>query len=92
MNDNPETTSPKRNIWVRGLFMLLMAVAFHLCEIILGVVTVIQFLITLLNDIPNARLASFGRNLGIYLRQITNFLTFAAEEIPFPFNEWPAGE
>ncbi len=92
MNDSPEMASPKRNIWMRGLFMLLMAVAFHLCEIILGVVMVVQFLITLLSDTPNARLASFGRNLGIYLRQIAAFLTFATEEMPFPFNEWPAGE
>lgn len=92
MNDNPEMASPKRSIWMRGLFMLLMAVAFHLCEVILGVVTVVQFLITLLSDTPNARLTSFGRSLGNYLRQIANFLTFAAEEIPFPFSEWPSGE
>ncbi len=92
MNDNPGMASPKRSIWMRGLFMLLMAVAFHLCEVILGVVTVVQFLITLLSDTPNARLTSFGRSLGNYLRQIANFLTFAAEEIPFPFSEWPSGE
>ncbi len=52
----------------------------------------VQFLITLLSDTPNARLASFGRSLGNYLRQIAAFLTFAAEEIPFPFSEWPSGE
>ena len=53
-------------------------------------VTVIQFLIMLLNDTPNARLVSFGRSMGRYLNQIVNFLTFVTEEIPFPFNDWPA--
>jgi hypothetical protein len=43
----------------------------------------------LLNGTPNARLVSFGRSMGRYLRQVIDFLTFAAEEIPFPFNDWP---
>jgi hypothetical protein len=30
--------------------------------------------------------------MGNYLRQITTFLTFATEDIPFPFSEWPAAE
>jgi hypothetical protein len=72
--------------------MLLMALAFHVCETVLGIVTLIQFVITLLNDTPNVRLVSFGRSMGNYLRQITNFLTFATEETPFPFSEWPGAE
>ena len=55
-------------------------------------VMVIQFVLTLLSDTPNIRLVSFGRSMGSYLRQIVNFLTFATEEMPFPFSEWPAGE
>ncbi len=82
----------KRNIWMRGLFMLLMAFAFHVCVTVLCVVAVIQFVIMLLNGTPNVRLVSFGRSMGSYLRQIVHFLTFATEEAPFPFSEWPAGE
>jgi hypothetical protein len=72
--------------------MLLMGFVLHVCGTILFVVTVIQFVIVLLNDTPNIRLVSFGRSMGSYVRQIVNFLTFATEEIPFPFSEWPAGE
>lgn len=92
MTGNSDAPGNKRNIWIRGLFMLLMAIAFHVCATVLGFVAVIQFVITLLNDTPNVRLVSFGRSLGSYLRQIVNYLTFATEEMPFPFSEWPAAE
>lgn len=91
MNDTPEVPTNPRNIWIRALFMLLMALAYQVSGTVLCIVTVIQFLIMLLNDRPNARLVSFGRSMGRYLQQIVNFLTFASEDIPFPFNDWPAG-
>jgi nucleoside recognition membrane protein YjiH len=81
----------RRNIWVRAIFMLLMVLAFHVCVTVLLFVTIIQFLIMLLNDTPNVRLMSFGRSMGSYLGQIANYLTFATEELPFPFSDWPAG-
>lgn len=92
MTENSDAPGNKRNIWIRGLFMLLMALAFHVCATVLGFVVIIQFVMTLLNDAPNARLVSFGRSMGSYLRQIADFLTFATEEMPFPFSEWPASE
>lgn len=92
MNENTETLGNKRNIWMRGLFMLLMGIAFQLCGTLLCIVTAVQFVIVLLNDTPNSRLVTFGRSMGNYLGQIVNFLTFATEEMPFPFSEWPATE
>jgi len=92
MNGFSGSTGSKRNIWVRGLFMLLMGLAFHVSGTVLGVVTVIQFVIVLVNDAPNARLLSFGRSLGIYLRQTVDYLTFVTEDMPFPFGEWPSVE
>lgn len=92
MNQNAEVPSRQRNIWIRGLFMLLMALAFQVSGTVLCIVTVIQFLMTLLNDLPNARLVYFGRSLGRYLRQIVDFLSFATEQLPFPFNDWPSGD
>ena len=91
MNDTPDIPTIKRNIWIRGLFMLLIALAYHVSGTVMLIVTVIQFVIMLLNDTPNARLVSFGLSLGRYLQQIVNFLTFATEEMPFPFSDWPSG-
>ena len=92
MTEDADAPGNKCNIWIRGLFMLLMGLAFHVCVTVLCFVTVIQFVMMLLNDAPNIRLVSFGRSMGSYLRQIVNFLAFATEEMPFPFSEWPAGE
>ncbi|MDP1681419.1 MAG: DUF4389 domain-containing protein [Burkholderiales bacterium] len=82
----------KRNIWARAFFMLLMSLALHVSVTLILVVTVIQFVMSLINDAPNTRLLSFGRSLGRYLQQIVYFLTFASEEISFPFNDWPSTE
>lgn len=88
MTENADTAN-KRNIWVRGFYMLLMTFAFQVSGTVLCVVTVIQFVLALLGT-PNDRLMAFGRSLGRYLQQITNFLTFAVEEIPFPFSDLPS--
>lgn len=90
MTENAGTN--KRNIWVRGFLMLLMVFAIHVSGTLIFAVTVIQFVMMLLNDTPNARLVALGRGLGEYLHQIVTFLTFATEEIPFPFSEWPSGD
>lgn len=92
MNENSDTPENNRNLLIRVLFVLLLALAYHVTGTVMFIVTVIQFVMMLLNDKPNARLVSFGRSLGRYLQQIANFLTFVTEEIPFPFNDCPAGE
>ncbi|MBI4937708.1 MAG: DUF4389 domain-containing protein [Nitrosomonadales bacterium] len=91
MNDTPDLSATRRNIWLRALFMLLMALAYHVASTVLWFVTIIQFLIALMNDKPNDRLVSFGRSIGRYLQQLANYLTFATEAIPFPFSDWPTG-
>ena len=92
MNEDSDTTTNKRNIWLRGLFMLLMALVYHVTGTVMFIVAFIQFVMVSLSDTPNARLVSFGRSLGRYLQQIGYFLTFANEEMPFPFDDWPAGD
>lgn len=92
MNQQSTTAASKRQIWLRGVFMVLMALIFQLCGTLLFVIAVLQFIIALVNAEPNARLLSFGRSLGIYLQQIAHYLTFATEEIPFPFSDWPSTE
>jgi nucleoside recognition membrane protein YjiH len=91
MNENPDVPAGNRNIWVRGLFMLLMALVLHVSGTVMFVISIVQFAIMLMNGTPNERLVSFGRSLGRYFRQIVNFMTFATEEMPFPFSNWPAG-
>ena len=87
----PAITSGKRNISVRGLLMLLMAIAFHISGMLLALAAIVQFVLAVLSDGPNARLLAFGRSLGRYLGQIADFVSFATEDVPFPFGDWPSG-
>lgn len=90
MSNSDSTASKPRSIWLRGLQMLLMALAFQLSATLLGLTAFAQFLFVLLDDGPNARLGNLGRGLGRYLRQIADFVSFGTEVPPFPFSDWPA--
>lgn len=92
MNNNDYPLKSPRNILIRGLYMLLLSFAYQLTGTLVFIVAVIQFLITLLTGTPNVYLLAFGRSLGRYLQQIVEFLTFATEQMPFPFNAWPSGD
>ncbi len=92
MTQDANAPGNTRSTWVRGLLMLIMALAYHVATTVLFFVAIIQFVIALAADSPNARLTAFGRSLGSYLRQIVNFLTFVTEDLPFPFSDWPSGE
>ena len=92
MNENDITPTNKTNLLIRVLFMVLMALAYYVTGTVIFIVMVIQLVMVLLTDAPNDRLVLLGRSLGSYMQQIVNFLTFATEEKPFPFNDWPAGD
>ena len=92
MSDEQSTAGEKRSLWVRVLLMLLMGLAFHIAVTILGAVALVQLLFAAISDGPNERLQHFGRGLGQYLRQITDFVSFASEELPFPFSDWPSDD
>ncbi len=89
-DDNVTPDSGKRQLWVRLIYMLIIALLWHVAEAVLGVVAIIQFIIALAQNKPNERLVAFGRSLARYLQQMAAFLTFASEEIPFPFSDWPS--
>ena len=84
-----ENNKDYRNIWIRGIYMILMFFALHLSISIVFIITIIQFIIMLMNEKLNDRLSLLGKDLGQYIQQVINFLTFASEVKPFPFNDWP---
>jgi ubiquinone/menaquinone biosynthesis C-methylase UbiE len=79
----------RRGIWLRLGFMIIFGVAFSLAELVTLAVIVFQFFTSLITRETNDRLARLGRNLARYLQQITLYMTFASEDMPFPFAPWP---
>lgn len=100
----PETVKPetvpttetarasKRPIWMRGLFMLLLMVAFGFAQGLLWLLAVVQFLWLLFADEPNGFLIRFGKSLSLWLAQTVQFVTCASEEKPFPWSAWPPAD
>ena len=91
MSEIPATEGGKRGTVARGLLMILLAITFQITGTLLAVAAIVQFVLALVNDAPNAGLIALGRGLGLYLGQIADFVTFASEEAPFPFSAWPTG-
>ena len=90
MNATPDALPAPRKLWQRVLLMLLLMLAFQLSASVLFFAAVLQLIFVLATGQHNLRLAGFGRSLGRYLGQIAGFETFATEDLPFPFSDWPS--
>ncbi len=76
------------NIWVRLLNMIIIAVLMSMASTLLGVMTIAQFLIMLLNDRkPNAQLAEMGTTMGVWMAKAARYQTGASEVKPWPWTE-----
>jgi len=78
-----------KSIWMRILYMLLFVLAYTAAEFVLGVVVLVQIIITLFTGSNNENLKNFGKQISLYVYDILCFLTFNTEEMPFPFTTWP---
>ncbi|MDB5931215.1 MAG: putative lipase [Polaromonas sp.] len=92
MSDGQLHLPPPRKLWVRALLMILLAAAFQLAASVLLFVAVVQLVLAVSADTPNARLQALGCSLGRYLAQVAAFESFASEELPFPFSAWPPAD
>jgi len=87
---NGEQIEPDKpdNMLLRLLYMVLIAVMISVAQTVLGVATVVQFIVMLVNNNePNARLADFGTDLGIWIAKAARFQTAASNVKPWPWTE-----
>ena len=78
----------RENLLIRLVHIILIAIMVSLAQTILGAVTIIQFIVMLLNrGAPNERLADFGTDLGIWLAKAVRYQTAASKVKPWPWSE-----
>lgn len=82
----------RESLVVRIFWMLIFVLAWHVAEIVLAVVVVLQLCCRLLQGVPNVDLLRFGDGLSQYLAQIGRFGSFNSEEKPWPFADWPTSD
>ncbi len=80
------------DFWLRLLYILLFALAWQVCELLLLVVVIVQIGFRLFQGEANVRVAGLGNSLSQYAWQIGRYVSGASEQKPWPFMEWPAAE
>ncbi len=88
MSDEINENLKKISTWKRIFFMLIFAVIIGLVRILLWAVILLQVASTLLTGSCNSNILTFGKNLSVYLYHILLFMTFAGDQLPFPFSNW----
>lgn len=102
MEPSEQTTNPASEprkstfgdtaVWMRGLYMLLLAFAFGVAQTLLCVTAIAQFLWLLFAGEANGQLTKFGSSLSQWLADTARFLTCASDVKPFPWAPWPPAQ
>ena len=71
--------------------MVLFFALWSITRLVVLAVVILQILFLLLSGARNERLAGFGASLAVYSYELVAYLTFASEDQPFPFSDWPDG-
>ena len=79
---------PDQGLLMRLIFIIIIWFMLSIASTVLGVLTVIQFILMLLSGgKPNERLADFGTDLGIWIAKAARFQTAASDVKPWPWTE-----
>ncbi len=84
----PSTPADYESLWMRLIWMILIAVMLSASQTVLGVLTVVQFVIMVFNKRePNETLAEFGTTLGVWMAKAVRYQTGASEVKPWPWTQ-----
>lgn len=81
-----------KDTWLRFVYLVVFGFAFYLSIVLTFATSIFQFLAKLFGGNSFPGLAEFGLNLATYQAQVTRYLTFASDEKPFPFAQFPSDE
>jgi hypothetical protein len=69
-NQTPVPITDSKDVWKRGLFMLLFAIAFGIGQAVLNAIAIVQFLWLLFTREPKSPLVRFGNSLSVGLAML----------------------
>lgn len=91
MDDKTKKSLTNLETWKRGLFMVVFAIISGVAKLLVTLVAIFQFITVLFKGQTNETTLPLGQSLSTYIYQITLFLTFNTDEMPFPFKDYPDG-
>ena len=92
MNDNNRTNFANPDLWIRLIYMVLFGLLSWLARVVVLIIAAVQFLLVLLAGSGNHNLRRLGDSIARWTQQTYLFLSFASEQKPYPFQDWPAPE
>lgn len=92
MSDSIVENLKEPSRWLRIAYMIALAIALEVASIVLTLITIAQALFSLFTGKDNVNLRALAKDLGIYVLQIIEFLTYNSELKPFPFSPYPGSE
>ena len=76
------------NMWMRLLWLILVAILISLANTVQFVLAVIQFIIMIVNKSkPNENLAEFGTALGLWFAKAVRYQSAASTAKPWPWSD-----
>lgn len=75
---------------MRIAYVILFCVVFSFTDIVIALIAIVQSVLAVATGQPSETFKRFGAELGLYLNQISRFVSFSSEDKPFPFSDWPS--
>lgn len=84
-----EIKSANKQKWLRLIYMVIFMITGSIAVSLASLIAFFQFIAILVSDKSNENLLALGKMLGLYIKQIVEYLTYNTEEKPYPFSAWP---
>lgn len=85
----PEEKPKEKKSWSRVLYMILFVIIGKFITAIVVCVALFQFIYSLVFKEPNQKLLPFMDKLGLYAKEIIDYLAYNSEEKPWPIGDYP---
>lgn len=89
MNEDLKKNLLNIDAFQRLALMVLFVLIFTVVKLVVYAVAIFQLLHLLITGDTHQELKNFGKSLSIFVFDITKYLTFDTEDLPFPFQAWP---
>lgn len=89
MNEDLKKNLLNLEAFQRFAFMVLFSLIFLVVKLVVFAIAIFQLLHLLFTGNLHEELKTFAYSISIYVYDITKYLTFDSEELPFPFKAWP---
>ncbi len=89
MADNSKNNLANPDLWIRLIYMVLFWLLTLVARFAIAVIAVIQFLLVLMAGEANRNLRQLGYGIARWTEQSYAFLSFASDQKPYPFQDWP---